>query len=134
MKKWVFIAIGLAAAIALSGTLGYFLGHGGQASADWYWYSPTVTAEVGDSFLLSLESNPTTGYAWQAQFDEGLLELVEARFEPSSDAIGAGGIESFEFRALAEGDTEITLLYKRSWEEGHIEQVIADVHITEAAD
>ncbi|TEU04426.1 MAG: hypothetical protein E3J24_01435 [Dehalococcoidia bacterium] len=33
-----------------------------------------------DSFLLSLESNPTTGYAWQAQFDDELFELVESKF------------------------------------------------------
>lgn len=59
-----------------------------------------MMVEVGDSFLLSLESNPTTGYAWQAQFDDELFELVESKFESSSEDIGAGGVESFEFRTL----------------------------------
>jgi len=88
--------------------------------------------EVGSSFILYLASNHTTGYAWQAQFDDELLELVETNSEPSSQAIGAGGVESFEFRALKKGDTEITMVYKRSWEEGCLQKVIFSVHITEA--
>lgn len=132
MKKWLFIAIGLVLVLTLLGSLGYALSGGGQTTADWFWYSPTIAVEVGDSFLLSLESNPTTGYAWQAQFDDELLELVETKFEPSSEAIGAGGVETFEFRGLKEGDTEITMVYKRSWEEGYMEKVILRVHITEA--
>ncbi len=95
-------------------------------------HAEAIVVEVGSSFILSLDSNPTTGYAWQAQFDDQLLRLVETNFEPSSEAIGAGGVESFEFRALKEGDTEITMVYKRSWEEGYIEKVIFSVNITEA--
>ncbi|KPJ53466.1 MAG: hypothetical protein AMJ37_01385 [Dehalococcoidia bacterium DG_18] len=150
MKKWLVIAIGLVVILALSGALGYTLSRGGQAIAAWFWYSPTIAVEggqttddwflysptiaveVGDSFLLSLKSNPTTGYAWQVQFDDELLELVDTKFEPSSDAIGAGGVESFEFQALKEGDSEVTMVYERSWEEGYIEKVIFNVHITEA--
>ncbi len=100
-------------------------GDWGQTTAE------AILVEVGDSFILSRDSNPTTGYAWQAQFDDELLELVETKFEPSSEAIGAGGVESFEFRALKQGDTEITMVYKRSWEEGYIEKVVFGVHITE---
>ena len=106
-----------------------------QAVMDGVWdmmkQAETITVEVGDSFTLSLDSNPTTGYAWQAQFDAEFLELVATDFEPSSEAIGAGGVESFEFRALKAGDTEITMVYERSWEEGFIEKVIFTVHITE---
>ena len=93
-----------------------------------------ITVEVGDSFILSLDSNPTTGYAWQAQFDDELLELMGTNFVPSSDLIGAGGVETFEFRALKEGHTEITMVYKRSWEEGYIEKMIFSIHVTEAED
>jgi len=132
MKKWSFISIGFVLAVTLSGTLGYTLSRGGQTTADWSWYSPTIAAEVGDSFLLSLESNPTTGYAWQAQFDDELLELVETKFEASSEAIGAGGIESFEFRVLKGGNSEITMVYGRSWEEGYIEEVSLSINITES--
>ena len=128
----MLVAIVLILAITLSGTLGYVLSRGGQTTAGYLWYSPKIVVVVGDSLLFSLESNPTTGYDLQAQFDDEFLELVETKFEPSSEAIGAGGVECFEFRALKEGDTEITMVYKRSWEEGYIEKVILSVHITEA--
>ncbi len=92
----------------------------------------TITVKVGSSFILSLDSNPTTGYAWSAHFDPEYLELVDTEYEPSSDLIGAGGVESFEFRALQEGDTVITMVYERSWEEGYLQKVVYQVHITEA--
>ena len=92
-----------------------------------------ITVEVGDSFILSLDSNPTTGYAWQAQFDDELLELMGTNFVPSSGLIGAGGVDSFEFRALKECDTEITMVYKKSWEEGFIEKMIFSIHITKSS-
>ena len=132
MKKWSLISIGFVLAVTLSGTLGYTFSRGGQTTADWSWCSPTIVAEVGDSFLMSLESNPTTGYVWQAQFDDERLELVETKFEATSEAIGAGGFEIFEFRALKEGDTDITMVYERSLEEAYIEQVILSINITES--
>ncbi|GAG68857.1 unnamed protein product, partial [marine sediment metagenome] len=39
--------------------------------------------------------------------------------------VGAGGIELFRFRVLVEmGQTEITLVYKRPWEEPSPQDVI----------
>lgn len=92
----------------------------------------TITVEVGDSFILSLDSNPTTGYSWETQFDSSFLELAGTTFEPSSPAIGAGGIESFEFLALEGGDTEVTMVYKRGWEGDYLEIRVFSVRITEA--
>ena len=93
----------------------------------------TLEVEAGSSFTLSLDSNPTTGYGWTAHFDGQLLELVDTRFEPSSDLIGAGGVETFEFRAVQGGDTAVTLVYERTWEEGYLQKVVYRVHITGAA-
>ena len=88
-----------------------------------------MTVTLGDTFTIELDSNPTTGYAWQAQFDQEYLELVDTEFEPSSGLLGAGGVERFTFRALSEGDTELTMLYKRSWEQVSIDQVVYTIHI-----
>ncbi len=122
VKKMLFVAIGLVAALALSGMLGCTSSVAGEVTE----------VAVGDSFSFSLDSNPTTGYMWSAHFNPEFLELVDTEYEPSSDLIGAGGIESFEFRALNVGDTEITMVYERSWEEGYIEKAIYNVHITKA--
>ncbi|MCJ7426339.1 MAG: protease inhibitor I42 family protein [Dehalococcoidales bacterium] len=82
---------------------------------------------VGQEFIIALGSNPTTGYSWQASYDESMLELVggeptyEAE-ETGDDVVGAGGIESFQFRALEVGETEITLTYAQPWEGGGVDE------------
>jgi inhibitor of cysteine peptidase len=85
----------------------------------------TIDIGVGKEFIIALGSNPSTGYSWQASYDETMLELVGG--EPSYQAeetdepvVGAGGIESFQFRALKAGETQITLTYARPWEGGEV--------------
>jgi len=80
---------------------------------------------VGQEFIIALGSNPTTGYSWQASYDESMLELVggEPTYEAGEtgdDVVGAGGIESFQFRAMEAGETEITLTYAQPWEGGGV--------------
>jgi predicted secreted protein len=78
--------------------------------------SNRITVPVGVSFTINVKANPTTGYSWQAGFDQSLLKLVKQYTPSSTGAIGAGGIESFEFQGMRAGETEIYLNYKRSFE------------------
>ena len=93
----------------------------------------TIDIKQGQEFVIALGSNPTTGYSWQANFDESLLELVESNYEPGKESreglVGAGGIEYFKFKALGKGQSEITLLYKRAWEKESIDQKLFTVNI-----
>lgn len=78
----------------------------------------TIEARKDESFFITLEANPTTGYGWQADFDADYIELINQEYVPdSTELIGSGGNEAFEFRALKSGQAEITLVYLRSWEE-----------------
>ena len=76
---------------------------------------------INQEFVIALGSNPTTGYMWQESYDENMLELVEKTYKPGKEAkqglVGAGGVEYFRFKPLKTGETEITLVYKRPWEE-----------------
>ena len=88
---------------------------------------------VGDRFIVALESNPTTGYQWEAGFDESFLELVLDEFElgeAEEGMVGAGGEQKLTFEGLKAGETELTLTYKRSWEEDFAEQKVFVVSIT----
>lgn len=79
----------------------------------------TVTVKRGQQFVIALGSNPTTGYSWEATYDEKILTLVEKTYEQgeqSKELVGAGGIEFFRFEAFRSGDTKIDLVYKRPWE------------------
>ena len=83
----------------------------------------TIELNVGQSFVIALESNPTTGYTWHEDFDKSVLELLGHEYERSlagEGLVGAGGTESFEFKALKKGETEITMVYKQGWEGGSV--------------
>ncbi len=92
-----------------------------------------VSIDVNQEFVIALDSNPTTGYSWQESHDETMLRLVESTYEPGKEAeegmVGAGGVEYFRFEALKTGETEITMVYKRSWEEEFLEQKVFTVDI-----
>lgn len=80
-----------------------------------------IEAPLGSEFALILESNPTTGYKWQLAdpLDESLVVLVSQEYKRTGgDATGAGGEETWTFRAVGVGETEISLKYVRSWEAG----------------
>ena len=89
---------------------------------------------VNQQFVIALGSNRTTGYSWQASYDETMLELVNGKSEYKEEAkqglVGAGGIECFRFEALKTGRTEITLVYEQPWKGGGIgETKVFTIHI-----
>ena len=78
---------------------------------------------VGQTFILSLPSNPSTGYSWDfAQiYDNKLLELTADNAyldkENTGDlTVGQGGRSYWKFKALQNGTTELNLQYARPWE------------------
>ena len=87
-----------------------------------------ITAQVGEEFIIALESNPTTGYEWEAGYDSSILQLIDRQLSPSGPGIGSGGIERFRFRCLAVGDTRLRLTYKRRWEKISAEDIVFQVH------
>lgn len=80
----------------------------------------TVTVATGAQITIQLPGNPTTGYTWEATVgDRSVLnEAGPATFSPSSGALGAGGTYTFRYKAAASGQTDLTLVYQRSWEAG----------------
>jgi len=78
-----------------------------------------VELKAGQTLVVSLEGNPTTGYTWEAaELDEQVLRQVgEAEFNPESDAIGAGGVQTLRFETVNSGQTTLNLVYHRPWEE-----------------
>ena len=93
----------------------------------------TINISTNQTFIIALDSNPTTGYSWQASYDESRLELVGKSYETNEQAnqgvVGAGGVEYFQFKALKAGKTEVTLVYQRPWEEQSIDQKVFTVKI-----
>ena len=83
-----------------------------------------VTVGDGDSFTLTLCSNPTTGFTWTeaAQISAPfVLEQTNYRYiPPSGDGgmVGAPGQAEWTFQALKQGTTQVFLDYSRPWDGG----------------
>lgn len=90
---------------------------------------PNIVANSGDTFVIELEGNPTTGYEWQLEFDPEMLELLDQGITPMSSNFGAGAAQRFELRASHPGDATIRAIYKRRWETNPIDEQTFDVQV-----
>ena len=87
----------------------------------------SIELKKGDKINIKLESNPTTGYTWilSENTDENIISMTNSEFiqtEKEEELVGSGGYEIFTFQAEKNGQTEIILTYKRSWEEEESEE------------
>ncbi|HSB66349.1 MAG TPA: protease inhibitor I42 family protein [Anaerolineales bacterium] len=78
----------------------------------------TVELNTGDTLLLILEGNPTTGYTWEIESNDPAVIKPDGKpeFNSESEAIGAGGTYTFRFNAVAKGQVTLKLVYHRSFE------------------
>jgi inhibitor of cysteine peptidase len=83
----------------------------------------TQQLKVGDVIAITLESNPSTGFAWFAtssnpevvtQLGESLYQ--EAQASSGEALLGAAGTETLYFEAKGSGTATVTLDYQRGWE------------------
>lgn len=82
-----------------------------------------VTLAVGDLLIVTLESNPTTGYGWSlaGAGEPGVIAVKGNEFiapESTEPLVGQGGVEVWTFQAVAAGEVTIAMEYVRPWEQG----------------
>jgi inhibitor of cysteine peptidase len=80
-----------------------------------------VSLRAGQTLIVTLKSNPTTGYEWQVDHvDESVVQPTKQEFQPASDPnrLGAPGQTVHEFQAVGAGTTDLRLVYVRPWEKG----------------
>jgi inhibitor of cysteine peptidase len=79
----------------------------------------TVPLKVGNTLIVRLESNPSTGYGWapSGTVPDCLTQQGQGTFETgSSGLVGAPGTQSLAFFAAQSGSGTLTLAYVRPWE------------------
>ena len=91
----------------------------------WGYAAKAMTVNVDSSnpqFVVTLASNPTTGYQWTVtQYDKRLFKLLGSHFDaPRTRMLGAGGQMNFNF-ALIKGkkypvSSQMVFTYARPWE------------------
>ncbi len=118
----------LSASVAIgcgSATRGDSENGGMELAVDYSQSGKQVEATVGDVIKITLDSNATTGYAWQlkSNSDESVVGLLDHQYvEPPAGGgeplVGAGGSEEWRFRAEASGTSKLHLEYGQPWEGG----------------
>lgn len=88
-----------------------------------------VSLKVGETVLLELDENPTTGFRWDLlPFEGPCLREHDDSFEAGT-GIGAGGLRRVRIVAREAGQEDVRLVLIRPW--GPREPVRAlSVHIT----
>jgi predicted secreted protein len=83
----------------------------------------SFTVKTGDTIQVVIPGNPTTGYEWAAALadaDAALLQqLGDPVYAPDSTGeavVGSGGVYTFTFKAVGEGQAVLKLAYARSFE------------------
>jgi inhibitor of cysteine peptidase len=77
----------------------------------------------GQTLVLSLPSDPTSGYRWQL-LDAAptvLLSLgpeVYSNPEDSGDLVGSDGESTWRFQVAKAGDAQLALRYQQAWDAG----------------
>ena len=81
---------------------------------------PDYTIHKGDTFQLSLNSNPSTGYSWQWANKNAVTILdttiVMKYHSPNNGLVGSGGQEVWTFKGHQSGIDSIILKYARPWD------------------
>jgi inhibitor of cysteine peptidase len=79
----------------------------------------------GQDFTISLQANPTTGYAWELAepLNEKVVKKVKSVYQPSAtttetDKVGSGGVEIWTFNAVGKGKDDIKMQYVRPSDKG----------------
>ncbi len=97
-----------------------------QVAVDASYDGQSIQVPAGQLLVITLESNPTTGFRWQLSepIDQGILALILSEYQPGEKARqnppipGAGGTEVWTFEALAAAEITITMEYSRPWDGG----------------
>jgi inhibitor of cysteine peptidase len=87
--------------------------------------------EVGDILEVVLPANPSTGYIWEVGFyNQSVLKPYgEPEFSSTSTNLGAEESQKLHFEAIGKGETELVLVYQRSFETEDVNQQTFQVYV-----
>ena len=77
----------------------------------------TAQVAAGTQFAVKLESNPTTGYQWNATVSQGLTITNESYQQNANpgNMVGVGGNQMWIVKANTAGKQTFSAIYKQSW-------------------
>jgi inhibitor of cysteine peptidase len=119
-------------ALALLGCTGFGL-PGGALRLNQGDNGRSSTLAVGQELIVTLPSNPSTGYRWQVTAGDATVLAQAGEAQYASEGIprpGSGGTETFRFRAVAAGSTMLRLSYAPSYDPSAAPAETFDLSVT----
>ncbi len=79
-----------------------------------------VSLKKGDTLIIPLSENPSTGFRWSQTARPAALRYVSSRFiAPGTGSVpGAGGTRVYTYKAAKAGKGTLALLYSQRWHGG----------------
>ena len=77
----------------------------------------TFTLSPGDTLVIQLPENPTTGFRWKEESsDQSVLALQTSDFSAAPKAaVGGGGTRQLTLKGQKAGTAQVSLKLQRSW-------------------
>ena len=76
-----------------------------------------IDLTTGQTLIVKLKGNPSTGYGWSVSGDPAPLHLKKSYPERSKSGMaGAPQTTVFQFSAASAGVANLSLVYRRPWE------------------
>jgi inhibitor of cysteine peptidase len=106
--------------VAILGVAVFLLGAGGAGIALTEAESGrTIEGAIGQEVVVTLRTNPTTGYSWSSRVSppEALKPAGEPEYMPDQPAMtGSGGRMRYRFTMVSGGKATLRFEYRRPWE------------------
>ncbi len=116
-KKWILFISGLF--LVIIAITAFTLGGKKDVAIGAADAGKTISLRQGDTLVVTLDGNTTTGYTWEAsQAVSTLKQVGTAEFVPSSNKLGAPGQITLKFQAVQAGQGTLNLVYQRPFEKG----------------
>lgn len=95
-----------------------------EVSIHWTEIEQGVELNVGDILEVVLPAKPSTGYQWEAAFyNQSVLKPYgESEFSSTDTNLGGEETQTLHMEAIGEGETELVLVYHRTFEENTDQQ------------
>ena len=113
-RRPVGLAVAMAVGMVAVGAVAAGCGAPRQISLTSKDNNATIEASKGDTIVLKLDENPSTGYHWVMQFSAG-LKVAGSDYKQRSgtqNLVGAGGTHTWTIDVTASGKQAITGTYQ----------------------
>lgn len=116
MRRTLWVIFGLIILVVVTAAaVSACTGTGRTLNADASYSGKTVELSLGDSLIVTLASDATTGYGWTSPVISNEMVLRKTMYEYIGE-VGLGGKEVWTFKTLQKGICNIQTAYTRTGE------------------